>query len=173
MQQQQHEYDVVRKITERSVGKYDMERIVGMHSLACIDVVLKKRNNFVAGVNMRGIQEDWSNAILRSVVMDDDADVDYEFQKAVRKMVKRFFDMCNSILNGTPEKYDLRSQLIFYSSLSTQTRRTAVELETLLNDYTWSIRKLVNSPDDFLVHAVSTMCLANKLGFFLDSELSK
>lgn len=175
-------YHELRAVTERSVGKYDMERILGRHVLACIDYVANRdRNGFVAGFDMRDLQEQWANGILRSIGSAAGAEDDGGggvFQTAVRKIVKRFFGICNAILKREPEPYSLQDQLVFYTSLSTQDRRTVVQLERMINQYVNALRNLVAvagkaSVEDFQMHAVSAMVVANQLGYVLDLEFSK
>ena len=172
------EYLALRRMTERSVGKYAMERIVGAHAVAVIDVVLG-----VSGSNaLNRLENEWANAILNQLPDDDNGGgTSFMFERTVRKMVERFFKICNGAAAGggdTDQK--ILDQVTFYTSLTTaQSRRAVQEMTQQLQDYIQCVRQLAAAKrpppfgNDFYMYAVSCMYQANKLGFFLDMELSK
>jgi hypothetical protein len=174
------EYLALRRMTERSVGKYAMERIVGAHAVAVIDVVLGVSGN--SGALIR-LENEWANAILNQLP-DDDGGSSFMFERTVRKMVERFFKICNVLISGGGGDTDQKilDQVTFYTSLTTaQSRRAVQEMTQQLQDYTQCLKQLSASKpsrlrqpgNDFYMYAVSCMYQANKLGFFLDMELSK
>ena len=73
------EYLALRRMTERSVGKYAMERIVGAHAVAFIDVVLGLKNDG----GLVHLQNEWANAILNQ--LPDDGGSSFMFERTVRK----------------------------------------------------------------------------------------
>jgi hypothetical protein len=179
------EYLALRRMTERSVGKYAMERIVGAHAVAFIDVVLGLKNDG----GLARLQNEWANAILNQLPAAQDDEGSFLFERTVRKMVERFFKICNATVaapskggGGGDVDQKILDQVTFYTSLTTaQSRRAVLEMTQQLHDYIQCLKQLVSSrpsgpegPSNvFYMYAVSCMYQANKLGFFLDVELSK
>lgn len=175
------EYLALRRMTERSAGKYAMERIVGAHAVAVIDVVLGVSG---AGSNaLIRLENEWANAILNQLPDDDNGGgTSFMFERTVRKMVERFFKICNGLISaggGGDTNQKILDQVTFYTSLTTaQSRRAVQEMTQQLQDYIQCVRQLAAKRppplgNDFYMYAVSCMYQANKLGFFLDMELSK
>ncbi|MBX9636555.1 MAG: hypothetical protein K2Q45_03280 [Nitrosomonas sp.] len=177
------EYVVLRHKTERSVGKYELERIVCAHSVALIDAVIdggaKLRE---VGSRLKSLEQDWANAIL--VQMGDggggSAAEDNVFEKVVRTMVEKFFAICNKIIEKesvSNEEKKIGDQIAFYLQLtSARSRRAAKEMTNHLQDYVATVRNMVavkdKKSDAFYTQAISCMYQASQLGFFLDMQLS-
>lgn len=169
-------YHELRQSTERSVGKHDMERIIGRHVIACIDFI-KDKNGMKFGIESGNAKVMWANAILYNVVGGQEDDT--AFEKTVREMVNRFFEICEGILSrkmGEINAQRMEDQLVFYSSLSSQSRRTIVEIRKWVTNYVESLRTLSQANSDldtWYMYASVCMSDANRLGLFLDVELCK
>jgi len=175
------EFEQVQRQTRQTVGKFDFERIVGKHALLCLSVLAsaKQGNEFETGVDWAGVRREWEDAILLSVFAEDDGTANFTFEKAVRKVIGKFFNDCISIMKNKPQAKDADNaqQVKLYSSLTCSTRRSIVEIQKLLNDYKDALRLVsqnINGErnEQYYIYAVSFLYAANRLGYFLDLEMN-
>lgn len=182
------EFEQVLRQTRQTVGKFDFERIVGRHAILCLQILSKQPPvNDVwtpaeAGVQWRTIQTEWEESVLYNVFSADDSrNSDYAFEKAVRKVINKFFQDCQSIMQKQPQSKDADNakQVELYANLTCQTRRSVAEIQKLFNEYKDALKqvsavaKATEQSETYYIYAVGFLYAANKLGYFLDMELSK
>jgi len=176
---QKLEFEQVQRQTRQTVGKFDFERIVGKHALLCLSILTNRNFNtaFENGSEWATIRREWEDAILLSVFADRNDDGDYTFEKAVRKVIGKFFNDCMSIMKSKPETGDPENakQVQLYSNLTCLTRRSIVEIQKMLNDYKYALGRVVSvkqDSDHYYTFALSFLYAANRLGYFLDLEMN-
>ena len=171
------EFEQAKRETRRTVGKFDFERIVGQHALQCLDILANQnRAAFEKGAAWSSLQKEWEDSVLLSMFVDADQK-DYEFEKAVRKVIRNFFKDCVSILKNEMQRKDANNAQHVSLIASMQQKRSANEIQHMISCYKQALQTLalhVRRDDEvFYIHAVGLLYAANKLGYFLDMELSK
>lgn len=171
-----HEFNQVKRQTKQSVGKFDFERIVGRHALLCIDILMQQQNSgdFEKGIAWSSIQTEWEECILLNMFVDNEGK-DFEFEKAVRKVIRNFFNDCVSILrNQAPRKGGNDAKHV---ALYAANKRSIVDIQRMISEYKQALRLLSEhksrSDETFYIYGVSLLYAANRLGYFLDMEMSK
>lgn len=182
------EFEQVLRQTRQTVGKFDFERIVGKHAVACLKILSADAINadaFIRGVEWKSIQTEWEESVLYNVFSADDSrNTDYAFEKAVRKVINKFFQDCVSIMQKQAPVKDANNakQVELYANLTCQTRRSVAEIQKLFNEYKDALKQVstaaaasaaAGESETYYIYAVGLLYAANKLGYFLDMELSK
>lgn len=175
---QKLEFEQVQRQTRQTVGKFDFERIVGKHALLCLSILTSRNleKAFENGSEWATIRREWEDAILLSVFAERN-DGDYTFEKAVRKVIGKFFDDCISVMKRKPETKDPENakQVQLYSNLTCLTRRSIVEIQKMLSDYKYELARVASVKQDndhYYTFALSFLYAANRLGYFLDLEMN-